>query len=166
MKKNKFSLLSKFVFLITIIYITIFINYHFYTPDIGSLDIIIGADTDNVETVQLTISPTKDLKHYYILLYEDGLQDNWLYFISNTYNKEAQHILDEILPQHTSKYVFVEGSPNKDTYTFTMKSKYPINHLTDQNHTFHAYLIVPYRIYPFPKFYYAKHQVFFINFSI
>ncbi|MEG1828010.1 hypothetical protein [Niameybacter sp.] len=166
MKKNKFNFLSKLLIIITIIYVVIFIIYQFYGANIGTLNISIASDKEQVEAVQISITPTKDLRQYYLLIYEDNFSDSWLYFISNTYNKDAQHILEEILPPHTDKYVFLEGSSQKNTHTFTIKSKYPINHLTNQDHAFHAYLIVPYEIFPFPIFYYIKHQVFFINIGI
>lgn len=166
MQKNRFTFIANFIVILCLLYTIIFINYHLYTSHIGTLDITITQDENMPETASITLSPTKKLKHYYILIYEDDDADSWLYFSHNATGKDTHYILDEILPPHKTKYALIEGSATKNTHTFNIKSKYPISHLANKDHVFHAYLIVPYSIFPFPKFYYIQHQIFFINIGI
>lgn len=166
MNKNKLTLIPKLIITIVLTYILIFINYHFYINNIGDLSIDIASDSDHLETIQVSLKPDKPLKKYYILIYEDNFSDAWLYFITNTNKKQVQPIIDSLLPLHTDKYILLEGNSAKNLHTFNIKSKYPINLLSNQDCAFHAYLIVPYNIFPFPNFYYISHQIFFINIDI
>lgn len=166
MPKNRFTFIANFIVILTILYLILFMNYHIYTSDIGELDINITQDENFPETASITISPNKKLKNYYVLIYEDDDSNNWLYFSNNATGKDTHYILDELLPPHKIKYALLEGSSTKNMHTFNIKSKYPISHLANKDHVFHAYLIVPYSIFPFPKFYYIKHQIFFINIGI
>ena len=166
MNKNKLSLIPKCIITIALTYLLIFINYHFYINNIGGLSINITSDSEHLETIQVSLKPERMLKKYYILIYEDNFSDAWLYFISNTTKKQVQPILDSLLPLHTDKYILLEGSSTRNLHTFNIKSKYPINLLSNQDRAFHAYLIVPYNIFPFPHFYYINHQILFINIDI
>lgn len=166
MSKNKLTFIANVIIILTVLYIVIFINYHIYNFDIGALDINITQDENSPETATISISPTKKHKNYYVLIYEDDTSNNWLYFSNNATGKDTHYILDELLPPHKIKYALLEGSSTKNLHSFNIKSKYPISHLANKDHVFHAYLIVPYGIFPFPKFYYIKHQIFFINIGI
>ena len=166
MDKNKLSLIPKIIITIVLAYVLIFINYHLYIHNIGNLSIDVTSNSEHLETIQVSLKPKIPLKKYYILIYEDNFSDSWLYFISNTTKKQVQPILDSLIPLHTDKYILLEGNSNKNLHTFNIKSKYPINLLSNQDRAFHAYLIVPYSIFPFPQFYYINHQIFFINIDI
>lgn len=166
MSKNKLIFIANTIVILSILYIILFINYHIYNSDIGTLDITITQDEISPETVHISITPTKKHKNYYILIYENDDSNNWLYFSNNATGKDTLYILDEFLPTHKVKYALIEGFSTKNIHSFSIKSKYPISHLVNKDHVFHAYLIVPHNIFPFPKFYYIQHQIFFINLGI
>lgn len=166
MFKKKLIFIANAIILMIFIYLALFISHHFYTPNLGELTIDITQNPDYPELVNLSLSPTEKLKDYYVLIYEDDDSDSWLYFANNASGKDTHYILEELLPAHKLKYALFQGTSTKNIHSFSMKSKYPISHLANKDHVFHAYLIVPNKIFPFPKFYYIKHQIFFINIGI
>ncbi|WP_069999915.1 hypothetical protein [Cellulosilyticum sp. I15G10I2] len=146
-----------------IIYFLIFIIHHFFIPNIGELTIESLSDSKDPEIKEITVSCEKAPSKYYIFIYEEDEKNNWIYFVHQAYDKNRQAIADKFLPKKTMKYVLFEGNKKSSSFQFQIKPKYPISYIARKRSVFHAIYLVPYKIYPFPEFYYCKHSIFYID---
>lgn len=146
-----------------VIYCLIFMIYHFFIPNIGEANIKTTSNPKDPEVKEIIITCTKPPSKYYIFIYEEEEKNRWIYFVHQSYDKHRQAIADKFLPKKTMKYVLVEGNKKNSTFAFQIKPKYPINYIARKRSVFHAIYLVPYKIYPFPDFYYCKHSVFYID---
>jgi hypothetical protein len=148
---------------IYLIYCLLFIVQHFIIPTIGEIDISVTANNKVLTNQDVTITPQKPPSRYYVLLYEENKKNDWIYFINQTYDKRRQTIADTFLPEDTMKYILFEGSKKNSSFTFQIQPKYPINYVVRKQSCFHVIYIIPYKIYPFPDFYYCSHSVIYID---
>lgn len=163
MKKKIISRTILVVILFCISYVGLFIVLHLITPDLGTVTIGVNPNDDNPEMLYVTLSIDKSFNQYYFLIYENNPNDNWIYFSPSIYIEDNALITKEFLPDDKNKYLLLEGDQYKNSFTFSIKSKYPISYMSSQEHTFHVYAIVPFKLFPFPTFYFNKHYVFFID---
>ncbi len=154
----------KILFVIYFVYCVIFMVQHIFIPDIGEVNIESKSSLKDPEIKEITLRSThSSLSKYYIFIYEEDEKNNWIYFVHQYYDKQRQAIIDKFLPKNTMKYILIEGSKKNTSFTFQIKPKYPINYIARKKSTFHAIYVVPYKIPPFPEFYYCKHSVFYID---
>lgn len=163
MKNSIYNKLLTLILTYIILYAALFIFLHFYIPDLGDVSVTIKPTDYNSELQQVTLSTTKQFDKYYLFIYEDSSDDTWMYFNTTTHDKSSEFLIDQFIPSFKNKYVLLEGNKTKNTFSFTMKPKYPINYMSNKESKFHLFYIVPYKIFPFPTFYYSKHLIFFIE---
>ena len=159
------SFISKFTFVFIFLmlsYTLIFCALKFYIPDLGHVEIIVSPTEDNPEVCFVTLSIENPKKPYYLLVYENSKPEHWIYSSSTIYNNDLDPLIETFVPKDKSKYLIFSGDTSKKTFTFTLKSKYPINYTSNQEHIFTLYHIVPLNIFPF-TFYFHKDYVFFID---
>ena len=149
--------------LLLVIYILFFISLHFITPNLDGLTITVVAAECRIESKIISITNTLPTKTYYLLIYEEDDPENWLYFSSPADNTNITELTKLFLPDSKANYVLLEGSKTKTTFPITITSKYPIQSSASQSSIFHVEYIVPFKIFPFPTFYYSKHYSFFVD---
>lgn len=165
MKKKYFTLSNflKFCMFLYLFYVCLFLVFHVFPIKLGEIEVSIISNIKDPEVQEVTILSTKSHARYYFLVYEEVEKNNWIYFVHPAYDKYRQTISNRFLPNPTSKYVIWEGNYESGYCTFQMKSKYPFHYIANCTNIFHVIYIVPYRLYPFPTFYFSKHATFTIN---
>lgn len=151
------------ILLLYLIYCLITIIQHLVIPNISELTIKTVANAKDPQIQEIILSPQKKSNEYYVFIYEESEKNNWSYSVTQTYDKERQKLANQFLPKETLRYILLEGNKKKSSLTFSLKPKYPVNYITRKKSIFHAIYLVPYRIYPFSKFYYCKDYTFFIE---
>ena len=160
------KIISNSIYLLILIYFIYFflsIMHHFFIPNIGEIHIETVSNSKDPEIKEITITCSKPSSKYYVFIYEEEEKNNWIYFVHQSYDKHRQAITDNFLPKESMKYVLFEGNKKILGFTFQIKPKYPINYIAKKKSSFHALYLVPYKIYPFPEFYYCKHTTFYID---
>lgn len=163
-KTSKFLYnLLKMLLLIYTVYFLLFIICHLVIPDIGGITIRSSANLKDPEIKEIKIHSSNPKSKYYIFIYEEEEKNRWIYFVNQSYNKYRQNIADQFLPKKNMKYILFEGNKEITDFTFQIKPKYPISYVARKKSSFHVIYLFPYKIYPFPPFYYCKHMVFYID---
>lgn len=163
MKKK--SSLYKFTFLALIfiaIHSAIYISFHFYIPNLSNITVSSIPDP-KYGTQYVTLNIDKPEKLFYMLIYEESDDENWLYFAPKSYNDATELILNQFLPENKTQYILLEGNQNTANLNFSLKPKYNLTTLANKEHIFHVVYIVPRDFYIFPTFYYTKHSIFFVD---
>lgn len=163
MKKTIVEKIINLTILLIIIYFILFISYHLITPDIGYLDLKITSSTSSPGSQIVTMTTSKVLNHYYLLVYAHSSDEHWLYSAPPHHPSNGRFIKDMFLLDDKKKYILVEGNQYKNHFTFTLTPKYPVRYMSTKEHIFHVHYIVPYQVFPFPPFYYSKHYTFFLE---
>lgn len=163
MKKSLLNTILNLIIFYIFLYVSLFIFFQFYIPDLGEVAITVVPNDYNPEVQQVNLSLNKLTDKYYLLIYEENTEDTWMYFNTKTHDKSSEFLISQFIPNPKSKYVLLEGNHLKNTFSFKMKSKYPISYMSNRESKFHLYYIVPYKLFPFPTFYYSKHFVFFVD---
>lgn len=163
MRKSVFNTLLNLTLLYIVCYVSLFIVFQFYIPDLGDITITVVPNDHTPEIQQINLSLNKMFDKYYLLIFEENTEDTWMYFYQKTHDKSSEFLLSQFIPNPKSKYVLLEGDNLKNTFSFKMKSKYPITYMSNKESKFHLYYIVPYKFFPFPTFYYSKHFTFFVD---
>ncbi|OOB80111.1 MAG: hypothetical protein BEN19_00620 [Epulopiscium sp. Nuni2H_MBin003] len=147
--------------LIIAILTTYMFTIRFYTPPLANVSINISSTDYNTEMQKITF--TLDIPHdeYFLLIYEEGSEENWMYFTSDTYNN--LDISKIFLPTEIEKYILFEGNSKISTFSFEVKPKYSLSYMNNKEYIFHLQLIVPFKPLFLPVFYYTKHYVFSIE---
>lgn len=149
--------------IIYLIYCLLFVIQHFVTPSIGEVNIVVSPNSKISNLQDITVISKETPSKYYVLIYEENQKSDWIYHVHQTYEKERQIITDTFLPKDTMKYILIEGNKKKSSFTFQIQPKYPINYVARKQSCFHTIYIVPYKIYPFPEFYYCTHSILYIE---
>ncbi|MGL5329789.1 MAG: hypothetical protein ACRDD7_10995 [Peptostreptococcaceae bacterium] len=149
--------------IILLIYSTLFITLHFIYPDIGELSITLSPSPSRLESRIVSIHNPKVIDSYYLLIYEAGSEENWLYFNTSSHTTLPFNILKMFAPENKSNYLLLEGNKQKNQFTFTITSKYPLTYMASKQHIFNVHYIVPFKIFPFPTFYLSKYYTFFVD---
>lgn len=163
MQTNLLNKLFNLIIIIVFIYIIIFMSLHLLIPQLGDVTISVLPSNHHPEIQEINISTTKLVNKYYILIYEDAPEDNWLYFNNKIATRANEFFISEFVPSTKNKHILLEGNKSKNTFTFNIKSKVPISTMANKEFKFHLYYIVPYDLSIFPTFYYTKHFVFYID---
>lgn len=163
MQKNWFIKCVNGVGLFIIIYCIYFIALHFIYPDIGDISIEVNPVSSHLDSKVITITNPAVLDRYYLIIYQDNSEDDWLYFNSSNLTKPDSKVIKLFLPTTQSNYLFFEGSKSKPNLEFKLTSKYPMKYMSSKEHIFHVQYIVPFDFPPFPTFYYSKHYTFFVD---
>ncbi|OOB78932.1 MAG: hypothetical protein ATN34_01600 [Epulopiscium sp. Nele67-Bin002] len=155
-------------FNVTLLVITILTIYtfliRFYTPDLPNLSIDITYIDYNTELQQITFTLDTAQDEYFLLIYEEDLEEQWLYFNSSVYHN--LDIAKIFLPAEIEKFILFEGDSSTTTFSFEVKPKHAFSYMDITEYVFHVQLIIPFKFSIFPTFYYTKHYVFFLESSI
>lgn len=163
MENNIFIKGINIIYFILLIYSLLFIGLHFFYPNIDELTITLSPSPTRLESRVISIMNPKVLNSYYLLIYEDSADENWLYFNSSPAYSSHPNIIKSFLPESKTHYLLLEGNKHKSNFNFTITPKYPIGYMATKEHIFHVQYIVPFRVFPFPTFYYSKHYIFFVD---
>lgn len=163
MNLNYLNKYVNFIFLTILVYCLVFLGSHYITPNLGEIAISIDTNMSNPQFQNITISVEKSFSTYYILVYEPSSNAQWIYFSSSKYANDISTLIENFVDTTKNKYLVFQGNKSKHNFTFTIKSKYTSNYITNKDHLFHVYYIIPHPIFPFTSFYYSKHFYFFVN---
>lgn len=163
MKKNWLIKGINILCVILLLYCMVFITLHFIYPDIGELSITLSPSPNRLESRIVSINNPTLIDSYYVLIYESGSEENWLYFNTSSHTSLASNILQIFAPEDKSNYLLLEGNKQKKQFTFTITSKYPLAYMARKQHIFNVHYIVPFKIFFLPTFYLSKYYTFFID---
>ncbi|OON99890.1 MAG: hypothetical protein ATN35_10320 [Epulopiscium sp. Nele67-Bin004] len=154
---------SPFIFILFVISLLTVYTFcvRFYLPIMPNVTIKISPVNYNAELQQISFSLDYPIDDYYFLVYEESLEQNWLYFNLETYNN--LEISRLFVPDYIEKYVLFEGDKTVSEFHFDIQSKYALSYMATKEYIFHLQLIVPYRFWFFPVFYYTTHYTFYVE---
>lgn len=161
-QKSLFYRITCLVLIMIVIYSGIFVSFHFYIPKLTDLRVTSIPDP-KYGTQYVTLNIDKPDHLFYILIYEESDDENWIYYASKSYNDSTELILSQFLPQDKTQYILLEGNQNTSNLNFSLRPKYNLSSLANKEHIFHLIYIVPKNFYIFPTFYYTKHSIFFVD---
>jgi len=137
--------------------------HHFLIPTIGEIKITVSSNRKAPQLQDITIISLAPPPKYYVLLYEANQKSDWFYFVRQSYNVDCQKVASIFLPKVSMNYILLEGNKTNSTFTFQIQSKYPVNYVLRKQSCFNIIYIVPYKIYPFPEFYYCTTSTLHID---
>ena len=89
------------------VYIIIFVTLHFLQPSFDELLISITSSSTRLESRNVTVTNPSNIKSYYLLVYEEGDSENWLYFSSQATTMDST-ILKQFLPSTKNNYILLD----------------------------------------------------------
>ncbi|MGL4736410.1 MAG: hypothetical protein ACRCW2_03040 [Cellulosilyticaceae bacterium] len=161
-QKSLFYRITLFALIFISIYSCIFIGFHFYIPILTNVTATSIPDP-KYGTQYVTLNIDKPDNLFYVLIYEETDDENWIYYAQKSYNDSTELILSQFLPENKTQYMLLEGSKSTTNLSFSLKPKYNLSTLANKEHIFHVIYIVPKNFYIFPTFYYTKHSIFFVD---
>ncbi|OON98300.1 MAG: hypothetical protein ATN36_00990 [Epulopiscium sp. Nele67-Bin005] len=152
-----------FCIALTIILNAYTIIIRFFIPTFGEAHVQISSVNLSTEQREIGIIVDNPDEEYYILVYEDDPDNNWIYFTHLYFPPAHDKIVDNFLPDDIEKYMLFGGDELTSYFSFQLRPNQPLNYMVHENYIFHLQYIVPYKFLFFPTFYYSKHSIFFID---